>query len=117
MHSVLISSEVSEQDVCMSALIPAVAQQLSGIFLACADRLFWSIRDTWRSVTTFPTDVKELIPEFYSTDTAFLTVSETADFGQRTSGKHHLAFCCMYTVVFPKEVNEIVNSNKPDSTL
>ncbi|KAK9819324.1 hypothetical protein WJX74_006280 [Apatococcus lobatus] len=50
------------------------------------DRLFWSIQDTWKSVTTFPTDVKELIPEFYSTDPSFLTVSETADFGQRSSG-------------------------------
>ncbi|KAK9868121.1 hypothetical protein WJX84_006728 [Apatococcus fuscideae] len=52
------------------------------------DRLFWSIKDTWKSVTTFPTDVKELIPEFYSQDPSFLTVAETSadDFGQRTSG-------------------------------
>ena len=63
-----------------------VSQDLM-VLLRCADRLFWSIQDTWKSVTTFPTDVKELIPEFYSTDPSFLTVSATADFGQRSSGK------------------------------
>ncbi len=36
------------------------------------DRLFWSIQDTWKSVLTLPTDVKELIPEFYSNDASFL---------------------------------------------
>lgn len=34
---------------------------------------------------TLPTDVKELIPEFYS-DPSFLTNSEKLDFGERTSG-------------------------------
>lgn len=51
-----------------------------------ADRLFWSIVDTWKSVTTFPTDVKELIPEFYSTDPSFLLNLEKVDFGTRTNG-------------------------------
>jgi hypothetical protein len=36
---------------------------------------------------TLPTDVKELIPEFYS-DHSFLVNSENLDFGLRTSGVH-----------------------------
>ena len=54
--------------------------------MAWADRCFWSIMDTWRSVTTLPTDVKELIPEFYSTDSSFLVNVEDIDFGARSSG-------------------------------
>lgn len=42
--------------------------------------------DTWRSVTSLPTDVKELIPEFYSTDSSFLVNMEGIDFGERSSG-------------------------------
>ena len=51
-----------------------------------ADRLFWSIQDTWNSVMSLPTDVKELIPEFYSSDHMFLVNGEGVDFGERTSG-------------------------------
>ena len=51
------------------------------------DRLFWSVNDTWRSVTSLPTDVKELIPEFYSTDPTFLLNIEQIDFGCRASGE------------------------------
>ena len=55
-----------------------------------ADRLFWSIQDTWNSVMTLPTDVKELIPEFYSSDHLFLVNAEGVDFGERTSGEASL---------------------------
>lgn len=41
------------------------------------DRLFWSIQDTWKSVLSLPTDVKELIPEFYSNDASFLVGAPT----------------------------------------
>ena len=30
------------------------------------DRTFYSIADTWANVNSNPSDVKELIPEFYS---------------------------------------------------
>lgn len=36
------------------------------------DRLFASIADAWASVTSNPADVKELIPEFYLPNSAFL---------------------------------------------
>ena len=39
---------------------------------------------------TLPTDVKELIPEFYSSDHMFLVNAEGVDFGERTSGGAHL---------------------------
>lgn len=51
-----------------------------------ADRLFWSILDTWNSVTNLSADVKELIPEFYSTDPAFLLNLEKINFGTRAAG-------------------------------
>lgn len=34
--------------------------------------MFWSIGDTWKSVLSLPSDVKELVPEFYSNDPSFL---------------------------------------------
>ncbi|BDA48009.1 probable protein FAN at N-terminal half [Coccomyxa sp. Obi] len=49
------------------------------------DRLFWSVLDTWKSVMTLPTDVKELIPEFYS-DPSFLINNEKLNFGDRAAG-------------------------------
>ncbi len=54
-------------------------------FWGCADRVFWSVLDTWNSVMTLPTDVKELIPEFYS-DPSFLINSEKLNFGERAAG-------------------------------
>ena len=51
----------------------------------CADRLFGSLAEAWRSVTTLPTDVKELTPEFYC-DPAFLVNSRGLDFGTCASG-------------------------------
>ncbi len=51
----------------------------------CTDRLFWSVLDTWKSVMTLPTDVKELIPEFYS-DPSFLINNEKLNFGDRAAG-------------------------------
>ena len=39
---------------------------------------------------TLPTDVKELIPEFYSSDHMFLVNGEGVDFGERTSGMPQL---------------------------
>ena len=39
---------------------------------------------------TLPTDVKELIPEFYSSDHMFLVNGEGVDFGERTSGSPQL---------------------------
>ena len=47
--------------------------------------MFWSVLDTWNSVMTLPTDVKELIPEFYS-DPSFLINSEKLNFGERAAG-------------------------------
>ncbi|KDD72544.1 Beige/BEACH domain-containing protein, partial [Helicosporidium sp. ATCC 50920] len=51
------------------------------------DRLFWSVADTWKSVLALPSDVKELIPEFYSSDPSFLLAPPgRADFGSRADG-------------------------------
>lgn len=55
-----------------------------------ADRLFLSIVDTWTSVTSLPSDVKELIPEFYSTDPSFLLNLGNVDFGNRANGENRV---------------------------
>eukprot|EP01100_Stratorugosa_tubuloviscum_P002777 TRINITY_DN1659_c0_g1_i3.p1 TRINITY_DN1659_c0_g1~~TRINITY_DN1659_c0_g1_i3.p1 ORF type:complete len:346 (+),score=73.74 TRINITY_DN1659_c0_g1_i3:146-1183(+) len=51
-----------------------------------ADRLFDSISDTWFNVFTNPSDVKELIPEFYQTH-EFLTNKYCIDFGSKQNGE------------------------------
>lgn len=38
-------------------------------------------------MTTLPTDVKELIPEFYAADPSFLLNLEKVDFGTRANGE------------------------------
>ena len=50
------------------------------------DRLLCSIKETWDSVRSLPTDLKELIPEFYSDSPEFLTNKEGLDFGVRQNG-------------------------------
>eukprot|EP01029_Cantina_marsupialis_P010680 TRINITY_DN24262_c0_g1_i1.p1 TRINITY_DN24262_c0_g1~~TRINITY_DN24262_c0_g1_i1.p1 ORF type:complete len:1021 (+),score=217.16 TRINITY_DN24262_c0_g1_i1:120-3182(+) len=51
------------------------------------DRLFFSIEDTWKGVLQSNTDVKELIPEFYDGDGAFLLNSQNLEFGERQNGE------------------------------
>jgi len=52
-----------------------------------ADRLFWSLEDAWRSVSTSSTDVKELIPEFYHGNGDFLkNTTSLPNFGCRANG-------------------------------
>ncbi|KAL3186635.1 hypothetical protein MRX96_027445 [Rhipicephalus microplus] len=52
------------------------------------DRMFNSISDTWRNVTTDAADFKELIPEFYDLTCSgdFLVNSLNLDFGKRQNG-------------------------------
>ena len=52
------------------------------------DRMFNSIPQTWRNVTTNQSDFKELVPEFYDTDQGgdFLVNSLGIDFGVRHTG-------------------------------
>uniref|UniRef100_A0A131Z2H8 Factor associated with neutral sphingomyelinase activation n=1 Tax=Rhipicephalus appendiculatus TaxID=34631 RepID=A0A131Z2H8_RHIAP len=52
------------------------------------DRMFNSISDTWRNVTTDAADFKELIPEFYDLTCSgdFLVNSQNLDFGKRQNG-------------------------------
>ena len=52
------------------------------------DRMFNSVPQTWINVTTHPSDFKELIPEFYMTESRgdFLLNSRGIDFGVRHCG-------------------------------
>ncbi|XP_023319661.1 protein FAN [Eurytemora carolleeae] len=50
------------------------------------DRMFNSIPQTWRNVTTNQSDFKELVPQFYQSGD-FLTNNLGIDFGVRQSGK------------------------------
>ncbi|RNA14126.1 FAN-like, partial [Brachionus plicatilis] len=53
------------------------------------NRLFHSIADTWRNCLTIDSDVKELIPEFYDTDSLphFLNNHLDLDLGVRQNGE------------------------------
>jgi len=46
--------------------------ELQGGHFDCPDRLFFSIAECWRGVTHSMTDVKELVPEWYTTPEMFL---------------------------------------------
>lgn len=50
------------------------------------DRMFHSIADTWESCLTNPTDLKELIPEFFIGSGEFLNNLDDLDLGHRYSG-------------------------------
>jgi len=52
------------------------------------DRMFNSLQQTWRNVTTNQSDFKELVPEFYNTEEGgeFLCNSMEIDFGVRHTG-------------------------------
>jgi factor associated with neutral sphingomyelinase activation len=52
-----------------------------------ADRLLWSVEETFRSVMSLPTDLKELTPEWYTLPPTFLINHEALDFGVKQSGK------------------------------
>eukprot|EP00053_Salpingoeca_punica_P024611 m.13881 g.13881 ORF g.13881 m.13881 type:complete len:966 (-) comp6991_c0_seq1:1490-4387(-) len=51
-----------------------------------ADRLFTNMAETWEGVLTGAADVKELIPEFYTSDGSFLINSLGLDLGTTQSG-------------------------------
>jgi len=51
------------------------------------DRMFHSISETWQGVLVNPSDVKELIPEFYSGTGEFLTNSEGLTLGAKSNGE------------------------------
>lgn len=53
------------------------------------DRMFNSLEQTWKNVTTNQSDFKELVPEFYNTEQGgdFLTNSLGIDFGVRHTGE------------------------------
>ena len=66
----------------------SLARELQGGTFDSADRLFSSVEDVWRSVTceTNTSDVKELIPEFYSVN-VFLENINRLNFGKTQSGE------------------------------
>merc|ERR1711991_1291194 len=49
------------------------------------DRLFESVQKTWKSCSSNPADVKELVPEWYTTPEMFLNVNKF-DFGSTQAG-------------------------------
>ncbi|XP_015250409.1 PREDICTED: protein FAN [Cyprinodon variegatus] len=51
-----------------------------------ADRMFNSINETWKNCLEGATDFKELIPEFYGSDSSFLENKLNLDLGRRQNG-------------------------------
>ena len=50
------------------------------------DRMFHSLPDMWESCLTNPTDLKELIPEFFTGSGEFLVNADDLDMGRRHTG-------------------------------
>ncbi len=51
------------------------------------DRLFCDLGSTWKGVTGMNSDLKELIPEMYDSDGAFLRIPDGLSLGVRQSGR------------------------------
>lgn len=51
------------------------------------DRIFYDIASEWQSCNTLTSDFKELIPEFYGTNTRFLLNLKKLDLGVRSNGE------------------------------
>lgn len=51
-----------------------------------ADRLFYSVADSWRNAITEHSDVRELLPEMYTLPEVYLNVNKQ-DFGVMQSKK------------------------------
>ena len=51
------------------------------------DRLFYDVAATWAGVTGTNADLKELTPEFFASDGAFLTLPDGLDLGVRQNGR------------------------------
>ncbi|XP_020512624.1 protein FAN isoform X2 [Labrus bergylta] len=51
-----------------------------------ADRMFNSLGETWKNCLEGATDFKELIPEFYGSDSSFLENKLSLDLGRRQNG-------------------------------
>jgi neurobeachin-like protein 1/2 len=68
-----------------------------------ADRLFESVEKTWRSCTSNPSDVKELIPEFYTTPEMFCNLNKF-DFGTTQQG-----FNCHFTCLASHNATYLLN--------
>eukprot|EP00698_Gefionella_okellyi_P007557 TRINITY_DN1854_c0_g1_i1.p1 TRINITY_DN1854_c0_g1~~TRINITY_DN1854_c0_g1_i1.p1 ORF type:complete len:924 (+),score=194.54 TRINITY_DN1854_c0_g1_i1:40-2772(+) len=66
---------------------PELMLKLHGGKFDLADRMFSSIADTWTGVLSNPSDVKELIPEFYMPPGDFLANLQHLDLGVRKSGQ------------------------------
>ncbi|CAG9322235.1 NSMAF_3 [Blepharisma stoltei] len=66
---------------------PIYMFKLNGGKFDSPDRLFYDISNEWKSVNENPSDVKELIPEFFSDDPSFLINSLGLDFGTKMSGE------------------------------
>ncbi|KAM4606320.1 protein FAN isoform 2-T3 [Polymixia lowei] len=74
-----------------------------------ADRMFNSIAETWKNCLEGATDFKELIPEFYGSDSAFLENKLSIDLGRRQNGS---SVC---DVVFPpwaSDASDFLQKNK-----
>jgi factor associated with neutral sphingomyelinase activation len=51
------------------------------------DRMFYSISDNWFSCLNNPTDLKELIPEFFCGNGEFLLNNDDLNLGHRHTGE------------------------------
>ncbi|KDD72065.1 Beige/BEACH domain-containing protein, partial [Helicosporidium sp. ATCC 50920] len=66
---------------------PALGLRLQGGRFDAPDRLFCSVAGAWRSALSSSSDVRELVPEMFLGDPAFLTNAQRLPLGTRHSGE------------------------------
>lgn len=67
-------------------LVPELMLRLQNGRFDAPDRMFHSLAETWQGVLSNPSDVKELVPEFFAPPAAFLRNTQALPLGTRSSG-------------------------------
>lgn len=79
--------------------IPEYMLRLQNGSFDAPDRMFHSISDTWNSIMENPSDVKELLPEFFHSSSNFLKNNETLNLGTKQNNQK------VNHVILPKWAN------------
>ncbi|KAM3860682.1 protein FAN [Diretmus argenteus] len=74
-----------------------------------ADRMFNSIAETWKNCLEGATDFKELIPEFYGSDSSFLENKLNLDLGRRQNGS---LVCDVVLPPWASDASDFLQKNK-----
>ena len=86
----IFGTHYSTPGYCLHYLVRSMPEHMlrlqTGRFDA-PDRLFFDLASSWAGITSTNSDLKELIPEFFTSDGSFLIAPDGLDLGVRQNGK------------------------------